>query len=229
MSLQLIQIGLIGSALVWLGSLLPVMAAPAVLYADEPGSQINLRSAPTTQSASPSYGIPGDKVETLRAVKGADGYTWYYIRFDRSGAEGWVRGDLIRFLTSTDPSKQHCQAALMVKQRFETKYKVTVTYLVRSDISNVSVDAPKGRTNLYVFAMEGSAVASLLRSSQVLTAAAREVIQGCDQIGLVSFGLDQTDDVGSYGLFPDGRIRPFRCVEPDANRRQIQWGQTFCP
>jgi len=66
--------------LVWFGSVLPTVAVPAFLYADEPGSQINIRSAPTTRSSAPRYGIPGDKVEKLREVKGKDGYTWYYVR-----------------------------------------------------------------------------------------------------------------------------------------------------
>ncbi|MGJ3246377.1 MAG: SH3 domain-containing protein [Elainellaceae cyanobacterium] len=69
----------------------------ALLAANEPGSQINVRSQPTTQSNAPHYGVPGDRVQVLREADGADGYTWYYVRFDGSGAEGWIREDFISF------------------------------------------------------------------------------------------------------------------------------------
>lgn len=58
------------------------------------GARINVRSQPTTQSTSPHYGLDGDRVQVLNQTIGRDGHEWYYIQF-RSGAEGWVRGDLI--------------------------------------------------------------------------------------------------------------------------------------
>ncbi|MGJ3250215.1 MAG: SH3 domain-containing protein [Elainellaceae cyanobacterium] len=69
----------------------------ALLAANEPGSRINVRSEPTTQSNAPHYGIPGDRVQVIREAEGAEGYTWYYVKFDSSGAEGWVREDFISF------------------------------------------------------------------------------------------------------------------------------------
>ena len=75
------------------------LASPAVLSASE-GSQINIRSGPSTQSSSPHYGLPGDRVEVLRSTRGEGGYTWYYVRFNVSGATGWVREDLIAFLNN---------------------------------------------------------------------------------------------------------------------------------
>lgn len=55
-----------------------------------PGSQINVYSQPSTQSNSPSYGVPGDRVIVTRQVQVADRSIWYYVRFP-SGAEGWVQ------------------------------------------------------------------------------------------------------------------------------------------
>lgn len=66
-----------------------------ILVAGSAGSRINVRSAPSTQAASPHYGLEGDRVRVLRKTRVADGALWYYVRFD-SGAEGWVRGDLIQ-------------------------------------------------------------------------------------------------------------------------------------
>lgn len=66
----------------------------AQLIAGQPGSQINLRSQPTTDSDSKGYGLVGDPVMLLRSTTASDG-TWYFVKFDKSGAEGWIRGDFI--------------------------------------------------------------------------------------------------------------------------------------
>ncbi|MEP0929716.1 MULTISPECIES: SH3 domain-containing protein [Cyanophyceae] len=66
----------------------------AQLIASQPGSQINLRSQPTSSSDSKGYGLVGDPVMLLRSTKASDG-TWYFVKFDQSGAEGWIRGDFI--------------------------------------------------------------------------------------------------------------------------------------
>jgi len=60
-----------------------------------PDDRINIRSAPSTAAASPSYGLAGDVVKVLDQTTGKDGYVWHYVQFP-SGAKGWVRGDLIR-------------------------------------------------------------------------------------------------------------------------------------
>jgi hypothetical protein len=59
------------------------------------GSQINLRSLPTTQSTAQGYGLGGDQITLLRLAEGEGGFSWYYVKFAQSGAEGWVRGDFI--------------------------------------------------------------------------------------------------------------------------------------
>lgn len=67
----------------------------ASLQAEQTDAQINLRSQPTTTAESKGYGLVGDAVQLLRAAEGAGGLTWYYVKFDESGAEGWIRGDFI--------------------------------------------------------------------------------------------------------------------------------------
>jgi hypothetical protein len=75
---------------------LPASAVPGTLDSKDPGSRINVRSAPTTQSSSLHYGLSDDKVEDLRQTQGSDGYVWYHVIFPQSEAEGWVRGDFVR-------------------------------------------------------------------------------------------------------------------------------------
>jgi SH3-like domain-containing protein len=67
----------------------------ALLIGNEPGSRINVRSAPSLNASSPHYGLVGDRVTVIRFTTGAAGDRWYYIRFS-SGAEGWVRADFVQ-------------------------------------------------------------------------------------------------------------------------------------
>lgn len=106
---------------------LPVAAQPAVLTAREAASRINVRSAPTTQAHSPHYGLVGDRVETLRSTPGSDGYLWYYVQFNQSGATGWVRGDFIQLLnppasSHTPPSAAWVARQRQLKQQFEQQF-----------------------------------------------------------------------------------------------------------
>jgi serine/threonine protein kinase, bacterial len=100
-----VLLSLLTTAAISIGLALPALARPAVLTGAEPGSRVNVRSAPSTRATSPHYGLVGDRVEVLRSIKGADGYTWYYVEF-RSGAEGWVRGDFIRYANNNQLPKQ---------------------------------------------------------------------------------------------------------------------------
>lgn len=67
----------------------------ATLTGTAPGSRVNVRSAPSTQADSPSYGLVGDRVTVLEQTQSAEGDLWYRVRF-ASGAEGWVRGDFVQ-------------------------------------------------------------------------------------------------------------------------------------
>ncbi|MGB3535246.1 MAG: SH3 domain-containing protein [Microcoleaceae cyanobacterium] len=84
-----------------IGYVLPGFATPvgetAQLFTYDTGSEVNIRIAPTTLSESPHYGFNGDPVVVISEIEGKDGYYWYYVRFEKSEAEGWVRGDFISF------------------------------------------------------------------------------------------------------------------------------------
>ncbi|MCM1982223.1 SH3 domain-containing protein [Lyngbya confervoides] len=74
----------------------PVAAQLTSQYA---GSKINVRSQPSTQSKIKHYGLKGDRVTLLQQAEGEDSYLWYYLQFEKSKAEGWVRSD---FVTQAD-------------------------------------------------------------------------------------------------------------------------------
>lgn len=83
------------------GSALPGWARPAALTARYANSEINVRSAPTTQAAAPRVGRVGDRVEVLDQTRGRDGYTWYLVKSSQKRYQGWIRGDFVTFGTQT--------------------------------------------------------------------------------------------------------------------------------
>ncbi len=96
MQLNQVFLSVIAATVASFSMALPLFARPATLIAQEPNSRINVRSAPTTASSSPHYGIAGDRVEVMSCVIGSDQYSWNYVKFS-SGAKGWVRGDFVRY------------------------------------------------------------------------------------------------------------------------------------
>ena len=73
----------------------PLDNEPAQLISNNPKSRINVRDKPTTQSTAKHYGLKGDRVTLLKKAKGEGDYIWYYVRFEKSKAEGWIREDFI--------------------------------------------------------------------------------------------------------------------------------------
>lgn len=94
MSYKTFAISLVSAAAISLGLAAPSYAEPAILVGHVIGSRINVRSLPTTTSASPHYGLVGDRVEILSTTQGRDTYIWHYVEF-QSGARGWIRGDYV--------------------------------------------------------------------------------------------------------------------------------------
>jgi len=73
---------------------------PGILSARDPQAWINIRSGPGVQSSVVSTGMPNMPVLVLQESAGSDGFTWYRVRLG-NGAEGWVRGDLVRLTDGT--------------------------------------------------------------------------------------------------------------------------------
>ncbi len=70
------------------------LPSEVVLTADDPKSKINLRAAPSVSGKQEGYGLVGDRVEVADKTT-AEGYDWYKVRFPKSGAKGWIRGDFV--------------------------------------------------------------------------------------------------------------------------------------
>lgn len=58
-------------------------------------ARINVRTGPGTNYDVQHYGLKGDRITILNQAWGKDGCQWWYLRFNESGAKGWVREDLV--------------------------------------------------------------------------------------------------------------------------------------
>lgn len=67
----------------------------AKLSSKNPTSRINVRSQPSTRSEANYFGYKGDPVTLLKKADKEKASVWYYLRFDQSRVEGWVREDFI--------------------------------------------------------------------------------------------------------------------------------------
>ncbi|MEO1093333.1 MAG: SH3 domain-containing protein [Cyanobacteria bacterium J06638_28] len=114
----------------------------ATLKAQEVDAQINLRSQPTTDSASKGYGLVGDTVTLTQAADGADNFTWYYVQFEQSGAEGWIRGDFIN--TAAAPSNTELVGAVSIDS-------YTIDELFAVDGGGCGMSLKRAGTNQFIF------------------------------------------------------------------------------
>jgi uncharacterized protein YgiM (DUF1202 family) len=85
--------------------LIEFVRSPAVygnLYSNSFDARINIRSAPSTQGRILQQRLPGELVQVVRTLQGDGGYDWHYVKFP-SGAEGWVREDVLMIWDDQDP------------------------------------------------------------------------------------------------------------------------------
>ena len=125
---------------------LPGLATPARIIGAEPGSRVNVREAPSTNAPSPHFGLVGDRVTILDQITGRDGYTWYYVEFPSSGAQGWIRGDFIQVLNSSVRPPRPSGAAWSHVYQCEA-YQITLREYAPKAFSYSSTSA-RGSLNL---------------------------------------------------------------------------------
>ena len=74
--------------------------------------------------------------------------------------------------------------------------------------------------------MRGPATLSVLYSDKFLTRIAKDIIDNCSSISMVTFGEYGTDHIATYGLFKNSKVVAFECVDPLTIK--TVWGQTGC-
>jgi serine/threonine protein kinase, bacterial len=58
--------------------------------------QTNIRKGPGTNYPAQHYAYPGDRVKILASAQDRGGYIWYEVYFPKSGASGWIAGQLLQ-------------------------------------------------------------------------------------------------------------------------------------
>lgn len=102
-----------------------VSSSEAVLTANDPDSQINLHDTPSATGKDLGYGLAGDRVEIIEQTT-TDGYTWHKVRFRRSGAVGWVRGDFVSLASAGKTSQPSSERPTYSSNSEVTSYTPTV-------------------------------------------------------------------------------------------------------
>lgn len=67
----------------------------AVIVGEDASSAKNIRTGPGMEHRVQHIAYSSDRVETLDSAQDSGGYTWYKVRFPKSGAEGWIAAQLI--------------------------------------------------------------------------------------------------------------------------------------
>jgi hypothetical protein len=97
----------------------------AVLTANDPDSQINLRDTPSAAGKDLGYGVVGDRVQIIEQTT-SDWYIWYKARFARSGAVGWIRGDFVSVVSASKTNQPTYSSSSEVTSNTATYYTPAV-------------------------------------------------------------------------------------------------------
>lgn len=72
----------------------------AILTANDPEAQINVRSQPSQTGDPIGYGRVGEPVVIGQTAEAPDGDTWHYVTFQNDATVGWIRSDLLAIQSS---------------------------------------------------------------------------------------------------------------------------------
>jgi hypothetical protein len=118
---------------------------------------------------------------------------------------------------------------LDVRDELEQGRDLRVVAIQVIDKSNIYPDHPRGRSLGYQFDMLGDAVDDVMNSNQLLTKLSTEIINACDTVGTVTFGLRYSDWGQTYGFMGNGKVEEFRCAEvAGRSGTRWAWGYEVC-
>ena len=124
-------------------------------------------------------------------------------------------------------TKECLTAITNTKNKLE---KIPQIQVVKSPIFEVSYsDHFQGRPHKQEFYIQGASVNSVMSSPVLLNTIATPIINTCDSIGLVVFGVYQTDWSKNFALMPNGKVELIECsaeFEVYPYKRRFRWEQS---
>lgn len=205
-----------------------VAAAPLWISTFDPGGYVNLRKAPSTSARIADRLTNATPVESLQTKLAGDGFYWYQV--DTGKGLGWIRSDFTSPVAPVSPrASLSCDDTLgKVEQRLRA---VPNAELVSSDRRDHQYKSgPINRSQIQTFSLTGPASEDIMTSPVMQSQIAAQLIQNCSNIGLVRFGISETDWFEDYGLMHGGMVKAFRCVEmtADMSSMELDWGDRVC-
>lgn len=222
----------LGTGLGWCG--VARAQAPIVAQADgmglltaEPGSRINVRTGPGTSFVAQHYGLAGDRVALLESAMEACGSSfdcpqWQRVRFESSGATGWVRSDfVVRGPVALGETCHRQLAAERSRLAAVNRSFLDTTFVDSSDRSPYR-DRPQAMTLM----LGGWGQTTVLSSPQFMAQMSSRLIQSCQTVSAVRFSSNNSGWQDVYGLI-NGQVAGFTCVDIDLHRA-LRWGEYYC-
>lgn len=89
-------------------------------------------------------------------------------------------------------------------------------------------DHPVTRPHEVRLIFSGQTARDVIASNVLQASISSSIVRNCDSVGLVTFGVDRTESLKSFGWMNDGSVRAFDCIEPSRDAPPLIWGRQFC-
>lgn len=133
----------------------------------------------------------------------------------------------IPVLPAQASNEQQCLSTISnAQQRLQGTLNVDIITKI-DDQSKSRNDHPQGRPMSYTFGFKGPGAKTIMNSIRLQESVANQIITGCTSLSAVTFGYWNSGWFQTYGLMPNGNIKPFECIEPGRGI-QPKWGQVIC-
>ena len=129
-------------------------------------------------------------------------------------------------------SKNFCETAVKnVKARIQNNNYLTVEFQGQQIPSYWQEGAPAGRRSQLIILLgnpregTGNLVENIMASTQMLTAMSNQLIDGCNNIAVVTYAKNGSGYIRTFGLI-QGRVQEFEYVTPEYlnHAPQLRWG-----
>jgi hypothetical protein len=128
-------------------------------------------------------------------------------------------------------SKNSCDTAVEnVKARIQNNNYLTVEFKGKQIPSYWQEGAPAGRRSQLIIILgdpregTGKLVENIMTSTQMLTAMSNQLIEGCNNIAVVTYAQKASGNIRTFGLI-QGTVQEFEYISPGPGQNlKLRWG-----